>query len=290
MGEALDQPSSTPLTSTPASDRRPRKPRGPTWRIPMRPADRPGGKRLPEVIRVAAGVLAASLRTKHGLAWRTVCRNAIVAGYAGARAMERKNQFRADGADTLVHVMRALMEAADVRTGFVGRPPKEAGGRWTRLTLQDIAWRAIGNQTPAAVRRTKDALQVAINLGWLEPTIRVNRYDQDKHVVRGAPGVRRVNWDAICACTGTERYLESARAHALEQARKKRFKVVANQAKATPPAATAASHAGAPVAPGHARPAAPTWPPEPSHEKRQLVDAVLSKAFKDDIKSIKSKA
>lgn len=200
------------------------------WR---RPATRAQRARWPEVLRNTEYELVQALERRQGQLWSRISREAIVAGYAwtntdGAKgpprcAQHRVRTLRSDGAESLLAMLVALLYSTDLRTGFVGRPRK-GGGPWHRYTLEDLALFAYQAKDEGSVRKARRALDVLINLGFAHPTIQVNRYDEETHVVRGEPAVRRLNWELLCKLANTTWYLNKAQEHAAAKARAAREK------------------------------------------------------------------
>lgn len=180
------------------------------WR---KPVARSPWKRPPEVLRVTEYQLVQALESRQGMLWANIRRRAIVAGYEWARAGHRIRTLRRDGTASLLAMLVALLHCSDIRTGFIGRP-REGGGPWHRYTVEDLAFFAYGVKDVAAQRMARRAIDVIINLGWAYPTVQVNRYDEETHVIRGEPGVRRLNWTALCKAAQTSWYLDKAQEHA----------------------------------------------------------------------------
>jgi len=126
------------------------------------------GKRRP-------GVFDATRAELVGGIWFRICRNVIIAGYPIARALQRVRALRADGAESLLAMVVALLYLTDVRTGFVVKP-REGGGRWHRYTLRDLAQLAFKGQGEADLRRARRALDMMVSLGWAFPTKQVRRH------------------------------------------------------------------------------------------------------------------
>lgn len=217
------------------------------WR---RPAG--GGKRRPGVLDATRAELVRGLEHRHGSIWFRVRRAVIVAGYPVPRALDRVRSLRADGAESLLAMAVALLYLADVRTGFIGKPPA-GGGRWHRYTLADLAQLAFGAQGEADLRRARRALDMMVSLGWAFPTKQVRRY-AGEHTWRSEAAVRRLNLARLCEMAGTTWLLARDRQHAdrtrgtgaasMQDARQRRQRpqearsglTVANAVRSTPPA------------------------------------------------------
>lgn len=180
------------------------------WRRPT------AGKRRPGVVDATRAELVRGLEQRMGPIWFRIHRHAVIAGYAIERFAKegRVRALRKDAAESLLAMTVALLYLADVRTGFVGRPPKTGTGhRWDRYTLADLAQMAFGAQTPAELRRARRALDVMISVGWAFPTKQVRRY-KDDGTIRSEAGVRRLNLTRLCAMAGTSWLLSRDRQHA----------------------------------------------------------------------------
>ncbi|APP87455.1 hypothetical protein LYZ74_19645 [Xanthomonas hortorum pv. gardneri] len=187
------------------------------WRQPKPLA---GKKRRPGVLDATREALVRGLEQRRGSLWMRISRHVIVAGYALEKALTRVRALRSDGADSLLAMSVALLYLSDVRTGFVGKP-RQAGGRWQRYTLHDIAQLAYGGQTEAEVKRARRSIDMMVSLGWAFPTKQVRRHKKDAEggdLWRSEPGVRRLNLQRLCAMTGTSWLLKRDRQHA-DQAR-----------------------------------------------------------------------
>ncbi|CAE6868635.1 hypothetical protein CFBP6600_44830 (plasmid) [Xanthomonas arboricola pv. corylina] len=161
------------------------------WRQPKPPA---GKKRRPGVLDATREALVRGLEQRRGSLWMRISRHVIVAGYALEKALTRVRALRSDGADSLLAMSVALLYLSDVRTGFVGKP-RQAGGRWQRYTLHDIAQLAYGGQTEAEVKRARRSIDMMVSLGWAFPPSR-------------SAGTRRTPRAATCgaaslACAGS---------------------------------------------------------------------------------------
>lgn len=218
------------------------------WR---RPAG--GGKRRPGVLDATRAELVRGLEHRHGSIWLRIRRAVIVAGYPLARALDRVRSLRADGAESLLAMTVALLYLADVRTGFIGKPPEGGNGRWHRYTLADLAQLAFGAQKPADLRRARRALDMMVSLGWAFPTKQVRRY-AGEDTWRSEAGVRRLNLARLCDMAGTAWLLARDRQHAdrtrgtgtasMQEARQRRQRpqeprsgrTVADAVRSTPPA------------------------------------------------------
>lgn len=177
------------------------------WRRPA------GGKRRPGVLDTTRAELVRGLEHRHGSIWLRVRRAVIVAGYPFARALDRVRSLRADGAESLLAMTVALLYLADVRTGFIGKPPQGGSGRWQRYTLADLSQLAFGAQRPADLRRARRALDMMVSLGWAFPTKQVRRY-AGEDTWRSEPAVRRLNLARLCDMAGTTWLLARDRQHA----------------------------------------------------------------------------
>lgn len=167
----------------------------------------PGLHRMPGVIGLTCKQLARTFDMRVGALWMRIRHAMIVSGYPMARALERVRAVRSDYAETLHAVAVALLQHADIRTGFIGLPPRNGGG-WERLTLRHIAQLAFGSQTPADVRRVQRALDGMLHLGWLFPTTQMRRrqdtVDEDgQPIYRSEPAIRRLNLFRMCRMCGT---------------------------------------------------------------------------------------
>lgn len=209
---------------------------GPHRRVEwQRPVTSTQFRRWPDLLLKTEYQVLQAIESRHGMLWSKISRDAIVAGYAWAPtkkdskgrrrcAKHRDRKFRRDGAASFKAMLLTLMYCADVRTGFVGRPRKD-GGPWERYTLEDLAWFAFKAKDDSAIRQAARALNVIINLGLADPTIQINRFDEESQLVRGEPAVRRLNWDALCRLTHTTWYLQKAQEHAATKWRAAREKV-----------------------------------------------------------------
>jgi len=176
------------------------------WRRPA------SGKRRPGVFDTTRAELVRGLEQRQGSIWFRICRNVIIAGYPIARALQRVRALRADGAESLLAMVVALLYLTDVRTGFVGKP-REGGGRWHRYTLRDLAQLAFKGQGEADLRRARRALDMMVSLGWVFPTKQVRRH-VGEHLWRSEAAVRRLNLDRLCDMAGTTWLLKRDRQHA----------------------------------------------------------------------------
>ncbi len=176
------------------------------WRRPA------GGKRRPGVLDATRAELVRGLELRQGSIWLRIRRAVIVAGYPLARAQDRVRSLRTDGAESLLAMAVALLYLADVRTGFIGKP-REAGGRWHRYTLADLAQLAFGSQAEADIRRARRTLDMMVSLGWAFPSKQVRRYTGEDSW-RSEAAVRRLNLARLCEMTGTTWLLARDRQHA----------------------------------------------------------------------------
>lgn len=167
---------------------------------------KPPGKR-PGVIGMTTAYLVAALERREGDLWQKVGRLAIVAGYARDRQLQRDRALRSDGAASLLAMLAAVLGAADVRSGFVGKPRRE-GGHWRRYTLADLCQLAYNSQDEATLRRGLRALNVMAHLGWLA-TAQVRQLRAEGF--RSEPGVRHVNWNKLAGDCHTADQLKSDR-------------------------------------------------------------------------------
>jgi len=165
----------------------------------------PGGRRRPHVIDVTRTALVRCLELRQGSAWLRVKDTIAVVGYTLDRAGDRLRSLRSDGAESLLAMAVTLLHAADVRTGFVGKP-RQGGGRWQRYTLADLAQLAYGGQAPADLRRASRAIAGMVSLGWAWPTKQVRRQAGDDSF-RSEAAVRRLNLDRLCNMLGTSFHL-----------------------------------------------------------------------------------
>jgi len=170
------------------------------------------GKRRPGVFDTTRAELVRGLEQRQGSIWFRICRNVIIAGYPIARALQRVRALRADGAESLLAMVVALLYLTDVRTGFVGKP-REGGGRWHRYTLADLAQLAFKGQGKADLRRARRALDMMVSLGWAFPTKQVRRH-AGENLWRSEAAVRRLNLDRLCDMAGTGWLLKRDRQHA----------------------------------------------------------------------------
>ena len=177
------------------------------WRLP---AD---AKRRPGVLTALCHGLVRGLEQPEGSLWHRIRLLVVVAGYPLSRALYRVRALRADGAESLLALVVAMVYLADVRTGFVGKP-RLGGGTWYRYTLMDLAQLAYGAQGTAELRRVRRAFGMMVSLGWADPTRQVREYRAETGTFASFPGIRRINLDRLCAMTGTRWLLQRDRQHA----------------------------------------------------------------------------
>ncbi|WP_333673586.1 hypothetical protein [Elioraea tepidiphila] len=122
----------------------------------------------------------------------------IVAGYSGERIVDRVRAWRADGAESVVAVLMALIRSSDIRSGLVGRPRPMAP--WQRFTVRDLAQFALGAQDRAAIATTGRALRLLAHLGLVRCTEIAVPIGGGEF--RAEPGIRRLNWNRLAEMLG----------------------------------------------------------------------------------------
>jgi len=176
------------------------------WRKPK------GGKRRPMALEATKIAIERTVHLKSSGLWHRIARSVPVAGYARQYALDRVRDFREDGAKTFAAVLGVMLLACDIRTGFLGRPPK-AGPYWQRYKLRDIAQLALDRQDKSAVRQTRRAIMCIQALGWMNPPS-VIRYERNGKM-RSDAAFRWLNLKAICAALETATLFKRDRAHAI---------------------------------------------------------------------------
>jgi len=162
------------------------------------------GKKRPPLIEAACAALGRAIRPRmadprdRGRLYHRLADAVIVAGYSGERILHRVRAWRADGAESVVAVLMALIRSSDIRSGLVGRPRPMAP--WQRFTVRDLAQFAFGAQDRAAIATTERALRLLTHLGLVRCTeIAVPTGGGE---FRAEPGIRRLNWNRLAEMLG----------------------------------------------------------------------------------------
>jgi len=163
------------------------------------------GKRRPPLIEAACSALARLIRPRErnpadrGRLYHRLAGAVIVAGYSGDRILHRVRAWRADGAESVVAVLMAMIRASDIRSGLLGQP-RVGGGPWHRYTVRDLAQYALGAQDRAAIATTERALRVLTHAGLVRcDEVAVAIGDGE---FRAEAGVRRLNWHRLAEMLG----------------------------------------------------------------------------------------
>lgn len=127
---------------------------------------RPGAP-LPRVLAITVDRYKTQFTARRGPLW-DYFRDKIPAIYddAGAHGARRRG-LRTDGADSFLCTVVGLLSNCDLRRGFVGRPPAEAGGKWHRRSVRELFRLTFGEPVKGAlgVRRLERWLRSLKVLG-----------------------------------------------------------------------------------------------------------------------------
>lgn len=134
-----------------------------------KPRTKYAGATPPRALAVTIARYREDFELRRGPLWDYFAAR-VPALYDGqGRAGDRRRSLRTDGADSLLCVIVALLQSMDIRRGFIGRPPLEAGGLWHRRSMLELFGFAFGKAVPGALspRRMERWLRALKALGIL---------------------------------------------------------------------------------------------------------------------------
>jgi hypothetical protein len=170
----------------------------------------------PRALAVTIARYREDFETRSGPLWDYFAAR-VPALYDGG---DRRRSLRSDGADSLLCLIVALLQSMDVRSGFLGRPPIEQGGKWHRRSVLELFGFAYGKPVSGAlsVRRIERWIRALKALGILT-TRELKHHLGDR--VRSVTAIRHVT-DRLFELAGTIGQLARERRETAERARAER--------------------------------------------------------------------
>lgn len=164
----------------------------------------PNGRAYPAVLEQGLERLQAQFEKRGGALFDAAARSPVWTGElrdTGHRKIrteaKRRRRLRSDGATNFCAFLQALVAAADVSGGYLGRPGEQG---WDRHTFERIDHYAFGEQVPCerSLRRTERMARLAKSLGLLE--VRELKVLQQDGEWRSVPAIKFVTdklWDML---------------------------------------------------------------------------------------------
>lgn len=184
------------------------------------PKPRPTRAPPPRALAVTIARYREDFELRRGPLWDYFAAR-VPALYASGRPGDRRRSLRTDGADSLLCVIVALLQSMDIRRGFLGRPPLEAGGLWHRRSMLELFGFAFGKAVPGALspRRMERWLRALKALGIL--TTHQIRHKAARGGFESKTAIRHVT-DRLFELAGTVGQLAKERREAWERVRAQR--------------------------------------------------------------------
>jgi hypothetical protein len=196
----------------------------------------------PAVLAKTIGRYCLEFEARRGPIWDYFSARIPALYDADGKPGDRRRSLRSDGGDSLLCVIVALLSSMDIRRGFLGRPPLQAGGLWHRRGVRELFGFAFGKPVPGAlsIRRIERWLRALTSLGMLTTNqlrVKTARGYESKTAIRHVS-------DELFRLAGTRGQLAKERREAFQRAAAERAhqrieSVYLDQRGNTPPADTA---------------------------------------------------